>query len=95
MKTISLNETKKALVKILEIPGNGWAVAEIANEEGGIRLEFKFNMRGVVSNPTFFKNAAGALERFGAVISLEPKVAGPDGPWIELTASMKVGGITP
>jgi hypothetical protein len=95
MKSISLKETKKALLKALEIQGNEYSVAETLNEETGIRVDFKFNMRSVISNPTFFKHAAAVMEKYDAILSLEPKEPKGDGLWIELSVSMKVSEIKP
>lgn len=95
MKSISLKETKKALIKQLEIIGNDYAIAEVHNEEGAIRVEFKFNMRNVISNPTFFKAAAIVMKEYGAYLSLEPREPKRDGLWLELSVSMKVDEIKP
>lgn len=94
-KTLSLKETKKDLIKILELPKNDFAMAEISEEENGIRVEFKFNMRNVVSNPMFFRNVPAVIEKYGAYVALEPREPKRDGPYIELLVAMKVGEVTP
>jgi hypothetical protein len=95
MKSISLSETKKAIAKILEIPSSEYAIAEISGEDGAIRVDFKFNMRHVISNTTFFKNVPQVMKDYSAYVSLEPKEPKGDGLWIELSVSMKVSEIKP
>lgn len=95
MKSISLSETKKAIAKILEIPSSEYAIAEISGEDGAIRVDFKFNMRHVISNTTFFKSVPQVMKDYSAYVSLEPKGPNHDGLYIELTVSMKVGEVKP
>jgi hypothetical protein len=94
-KILSLRETKKDIIKMLELPPNEFAITEVMDEDKRIMVEFKFNMRYAVSNPTFFKQAAAVMAKYQAHLSLEPREKKNTDTYIELSVQMMTDEIKP
>jgi hypothetical protein len=94
-KILSLKETKKDIIKMLELPPNEFAITEVMEEEKSLMVEFKFNMRYAISNPTFFRQVAAVMTKYQAHLSLEPREKKGADTFIELSVRMKADEIKP
>lgn len=95
IKILSLTETRKDLMKILEIPPNNLAAAEMSERQEAISVEFRFNLRSSVSNNTFFKNIEIVTQKYMADVVLRPVDVRGYGLAIELSITFLVGEVKP
>lgn len=95
MKSVSISETRREIVGLLELERDRPSECRVRPEEGKIKVEFVFHVHPLMHNPEFFKNLPVVMERFGAKLCMTAVERQGQTPIIELSVEIVAGEVKP